>query len=156
MTASGVQENTSLGDRENFMKKRLLVLIGLGLMLATASAYAQSNVVKVTVPFNFIVNKAQLPAGEYRIRAMGVTASVMMIESPDGKASLAFTPNACESLEAAKTTKLVFHRYGSEYFLAQIWVVGNDRGKELPVSWHETELARNQPAQSVVVVATLR
>jgi hypothetical protein len=138
------------------MKKRLLVFIGLGLLLATASAYAQSDVVKVTVPFNFIVNKSPLPAGEYRIRPIGVAPSAMAIQSSDGKASLAFTPNACESLEAAKTTKLVFHRYGSEYFLAQIWVKGNDRGKELPVSRHEIELARNQPAQSVVVVATLR
>ncbi|MGA9799340.1 MAG: hypothetical protein WBQ68_10045 [Terriglobales bacterium] len=138
------------------MRKLLLALIGIGLLLATASAYAQSGVVKANVPFNFIVNNTQLPAGEYRIRPIGVTPSAMAIQSPDGKVGLMFSPNACESLEPANTTKLVFHRYGSEYFLAQIWMNGNDRGKELPVSGHEYELARNQPAQSVVVVATLR
>jgi hypothetical protein len=87
---------------------------------------------------------------------MGITASAMAIESPDGKVVQAFLPNACASPQAQKTTKLVFHRYGSHYFLAQIWKAGNDRGQELPASGLETEVARDYPAKSVVVVATLR
>jgi hypothetical protein len=138
------------------MKNQMFALIGLGLLLATASAYAQTGVVKANVPFNFIVNKAELPAGQYRIQPMGISASAMAIESPDGKVVQAFLPNACASPQAQKTTKLVFHRYGSHYFLAQIWKAGNDRGQELPASVLETEVARDYPAQSVVVVATLR
>ena len=138
------------------MKNQMFALIGLGLLLATASAYAQTGVVKANVPFNFIVNKAELPAGQYRIQPMGITASAMAIESPDGKVVQAFLPNACASPQAQKTTKLVFHRYGSHYFLAQIWKAGNDRGQELAASGLETEVARDYPAQSVVVVATLR
>ena len=138
------------------MKNQMFALIGLGLLLATASAYAQTGVVKANVPFNFIVNKAELPAGQYRIQPMGITASAMAIESPDGKVAQAFLPNACASPQAQKTTKLVFHRYGSHYFLAQIWKAGNDRGQELAASGLETEVARDYPAQSVVVVATLR
>ncbi len=49
------------------MKNQLFALIGLGLLLATASAYAQTGVVKANVPFNFIVDKTQIPAGEYLI-----------------------------------------------------------------------------------------
>jgi hypothetical protein len=138
------------------MKNQMFALIGLGLLLATASAYAQTGVVKANVPFNFIVNKAELPAGQYRIQPMGITASAMAIESPDGKVVQAFLPNACVSPQAQKTTKLVFHRYGTHYFLAQIWKAGNDRGQELAASGLETEVARDYPAQSVVVVATLR
>ena len=138
------------------MKNQMFALIGLGLLLATASAYAQTGVVKANVPFNFIVNKAELPAGQYRIQPMGISASAMAIESPDGKVVQAFLPNACASPQAQKTTKLVFHRYGSHYFLAQIWKAGNDRGQELAASGLETEVARDYPAQSVVVVATLR
>jgi len=138
------------------MKNQMFALIGLGLLLATASAYAQTGVVKANVPFNFIVNKAELPAGQYRIQPMGITASAMAIESPDGKVVQAFLPNACASPQAQKTTKLVFHRYGTHYFLAQIWKAGNDRGQELAESGLETEVARDYPAQSVVVVATLR
>jgi hypothetical protein len=138
------------------MKSQLFALIGLGLLLATASAYAQTGVVKANVPFNFIVNKNQLPAGEYRIQPVGVNATAMTIQSPDGNVIQMFLPNSCSSREAQKTTKLVFHRYGAQYFLAQIWKSGNDRGQELPVSDRESEVALDFRAQSVVVVATLR
>jgi hypothetical protein len=138
------------------MRNQLFALIGLGLLLATASAYAQTGMVKATVPFNFIVNKTQLPAGDYRIQPLGLTASAMSIQSPDGKVVKAFLPNACTTSETPKTSKLVFHRYGTQYFLAEIWKAGNDRGQELPASRLETEIAREHPAKSVVVVATLR
>lgn len=138
------------------MKNQMIALIGLGLLLATASAYAQTGVVKANVPFNFIVNKTELPAGQYRIQPMGITAGAMAIESPNGKVVKAFLPTACQSPQTQKTTKLVFHRYGTQYFLAQIWRAGNDLGQELPASGLETEVARDYPAESVVVVATLR
>ena len=138
------------------MKNQMFALIGLGLLLATASAYAQTGVVKANVTFNFIVDKAELPAGAYRIQTLGVSGSAMAIESPDGKVTKAFMPIACTSPQAQKTTKLVFHRYGAQYFLAEIWTAGNDRGRELPASGRETEVARDQAAQNVVVVATLR
>ncbi len=79
------------------MKNQMFALIGLGLLLATASAYAQTGVVKANVPFNFIVNKTELPAGQYRIHPMGITASAMAIQSPDGKVIKAFLPNACSA-----------------------------------------------------------
>jgi hypothetical protein len=138
------------------MKNQMFALIGLGLLLATASAYAQTGVVKANVPFNFIVNKTELPAGQYRIQPMGITASAMAIESPDGQVVQAFLPSACQAPQTQTKTKLVFHRYGSQYFLAQIWRSGDNRGQELPTSGRENEVARDYPAQSVVVVATLR
>ncbi len=138
------------------MKNQMFALIGLGLLLATASAYAQTGVVKAAVPFDFIVSKTQLPAGEYRIHPLGVTGSAMTIQSPDGKFIQMFLPNACSSPQVQKTTKLIFHRYGSQYFLAEIWKSGNDRGQELPRSGRETETAQGQVAENVVVVATLR
>ena len=138
------------------MKNQMFALIGLGLLLATASAYAQTGVVKANVPFNFIVNKTELPAGQYKILPMGITASAMAIQSPDGKVIKAFLPTACSSPRVQEKTKLVFHRYGTQYFLAEIWRAGDDRGQELPASGLENEVARDYPAQSVVVVATLR
>jgi len=138
------------------MKNQLFALIGLGLLLATASAYAQTGVVKANVPFNFIVDKTDLPAGEYMIQGLGLSGNAMTINSTDRKVVKVILPNACESAQASTTSKLVFHRYGSQYFLAQIWTAGNDRGKELPRSGREREVAMDYPAQNVVVVATLR
>ena len=138
------------------MKNQLFALIGLGLLLATASAYAQTGVVKANVPFNFIVNKTELPAGQYSIRPLGMTGVAMSINSSDHSVVKAILPLACESAEVQKTSKLVFHRYGSQYFLAQIWTAGSNRGEELPKSGRESEVAMDYPVQNVVVVASLR
>ena len=138
------------------MKNQMFALIGLGLLLATASAYAQTGLVKANVPFNFIVEKTELPAGAYVIQRVGSSDTAMAIESSDRKVIKLVMPNACESARAQDTTKLVFHRYGSEYFLAEVWTKGNARGKQLHKSGRESEVAMDYPAEDVVVVATLR
>lgn len=138
------------------MKNQLIGLLGLGLLLAAASAYAQTGAVKANVPFNFVVEKAEFPAGQYVIQGFGTTGSAMTIQSSDQKIIKAVIPNTCQSGKAQRTTKLVFHRYNDQYFLAQIWTAGNDQGRELPKSQHETEMAMDYPTQDVVVVATLR
>ncbi len=138
------------------MKNQLFALIGLGLLLATASAYAQTGLVKANVPFNFIVNKTDMPAGEYRIQPLGVTGVAMSIQSADSSVVNTVLPHSCESAATPEVSKLVFHRYGSQYFLAQIWTAGNDQGRELPKSGREREVAMDYPLQNVVVVASLR
>ena len=138
------------------MKKQLLALVGLGLLLATASASAQTVPLKANIPFNFIVNKAELPAGEYTLQSLGSSDTAMLIQSTDGQMAKMVLPNACESSKAPTASKLVFHRYGSEYFLAQIWTAGYQQGKELPKSSRETEVAQDYPVQNVVLAATLR
>ena len=138
------------------MKKQLFALVGLGLLLATASASAQIVRLKANIPFNFVLNKAELPAGEYTLVSLGSSGTAMLIQSADGQTAKMVLPNACESSKAPTASKLVFHRYGSEYFLAQIWTAGYQQGKELPKSSRETEVAQNYPVQNVVLVATLR
>ena len=139
------------------MKNQLFALIGLGLLLATASAYAQTGVVKANVPFNFIVNKTDLPAGEYTIQPVGSSGSAMAIQSPDSKVVKLVLPNACESTEAQEDQQAGFPP------LRLAVLPGPDldgreatRGKELPKSGREREVAMDYPAQNVVVVATLR
>jgi hypothetical protein len=138
------------------MKNQLFALIGLGLLLATASAYAQTGVVKANVPFNFIVEKTEVPAGQYLIQPIGTAGAAMAIESSDRKLVKVFLPNSCETLKTPENSKLVFHRYGDQYFLAQIWMEGDQRGSELAKSQREREVALDSTAQDVVVVATLR
>ncbi len=102
------------------MKKQLFALVGLGLLLATVSAYAQTGVVKANIPFNFIVDKANLPAGEYVVQSVSSSGKAVMIQSSDRKYTKMLLPNTCVSLKGAEKTKMVFHRYGDRYFLAQI------------------------------------
>ena len=138
------------------MKNQLFALIGLGLLLATASAYAQTGLVKANVPFNFIVNKAEIPAGSYSIQNISTNGQAMVIQSADRNLVQVILPNSCQSSKPQEKTKLVFHRYGDRYFLAQVWVAGMDRGSEFKSSEREAEMAMDYPVQDVVVVATLR
>ena len=138
------------------MKKNLIAVVTLGLMLA-APALAQTASMKVNVPFDFIVNGKTLPAGEYQVDTLSTSASTIAIRNAEKSAKLVALTNGCESSEAADNSKLVFHRYGSEYFLAQVWTGGSTEGRELPRTKAEREIARsNQPTGEVVAIAALQ
>ena len=138
------------------MKKQLFVLLSLGLLLSGASAYAQTVNMKVNVPFSFIVSRTALPSGQYTIQGLGTAGNAMSIRTPDNKAKSLVLARRCESLKTSEQSKLVFHRYGDRYFLAQIWMAGNNSGNELPKSPREGEFARAYALQEVVRVAELR
>jgi hypothetical protein len=138
------------------MKKQLFVLLSLGLLLVGASAYGQTVNMKVNVPFNFIVRGATLPSGQYTIQGLGTAGNAISIRTADNKAMSLVLATRCESLKTSEKTKLVFHRYGDRYFLAQIWMAGSNSGHEIPKSPRETEVARDYTVQDVVLVAVLR
>jgi len=137
------------------MKKQLFALLGLGLLLATVSAYAQTTNVKANIPFNFVVNGKTLPSGEYTIRTVGGINHALSISGPDRKTSM-FLANSCASLKGSEKTKLIFSRHGDRYFLSQIWEAGNAAGYELPKSRWEVEMAQDDTVARVVVLAELR
>jgi hypothetical protein len=137
------------------MKKHLSALLGLGLLLATASAFAQTISLKANIPFNFVVNGKTLPAGEYTVQSMG-SERALSIRNSDQAAKSLVLANACESMRPVDRTKLVFRRYGDQYFLARVWIGGNTSGQEIPASKQEAELAARYSAPETVSVAALR
>jgi hypothetical protein len=139
-----------------YMKKQLSALLGLGLLLLAASAYAQTVNMKIEIPFNFTANGAKLPAGQYTITGLGIAGEALAIRNADQKAETLVMGHRCESLTTSQQSKLVFHRYGDRYFLAQVWTAGNDAGRELPKSRQEVEVAQDYTSQNVVLVASLR
>ena len=62
----------------------------------------------------------------------------MAIQSPDSKVVKAFLPNACHRHRRKRKPSWFFTATATQYFLAQIWTAGNDRGQELPTSGRET------------------
>lgn len=140
------------------MKKHALTLIGvLSLLMAAGSAYAQTIHVKGDIPFSFIVNKETLPAGQYEFKSLGLSdGRVILIRDAEGKPMATVNNQRAESLDTCKETKLVFTRYGSRYFLHQIWVAGEKSGQQLPKSPRETEVARDYNPSTVVILAQLR
>ena len=136
------------------MKKQTL-LLGLSLLLIGTLAYARDLNLKVNIPFDFVVNGATLPSGEYSVQGLAV-GNAISIRKADYTAKALALGTRCESRKTSEKSKLVFHRYGNHYFLAQIWVAGDNAGQELPKSRLETEIAQSRTAEEVVLVAALR
>lgn len=140
------------------MKRQISTMVGiLGLFLVAACANAQTMKVTADIPFNFVVDKASLPAGSYSIDSVSGSSKALIFRGDDAQENLIVLSNRAETLNASPNTRLVFHRYGDQYFLAQIWVQGETAGRQLRMTRREAETAKNMQAQSdVIVLAALR
>jgi hypothetical protein len=149
-----------LNPKGGSMKRQIASFLGVfGLLLVAACANAQSVNVKANVPFDFVVDNVTLPAGAYSIQSINDAsgASTLAIRDENGKVGRLMGSNPAEKLEAAATSHLLFHRYGDTYFLAQIWIQGEQQGRELRQTRRETEMAKNlRPSEDVIVLASLR
>jgi hypothetical protein len=143
------------------MKRQAFSLISLlSLLLVAGSAIAQTTHVRANVPFNFTVGDKTLAAGTYDVETVSDRDSKMLLlRTDDGKSSLIVGSNAAQTLKPADKTKLVFHKYGSQYFLAEIWKEGATRGNQLPACGREKELAKeiatDLTSRPVEIVASL-
>jgi hypothetical protein len=96
-------------------RKVAIALLAATVNVAIATASAQT-IAKANIPFNFRVGSTLMPAGEYRIEP---THGAVWINKVDGKShavALAQTGNG----STAAPAKLVFHRYGENYFLREL------------------------------------
>jgi hypothetical protein len=135
---------------------KVLVMSGLLVLLVGGMVYAQAEPrIIANVPFAFIAGNRTLPAGEYTIdRPSSNEPDLLLIRSADRH--VAFFLNA-ENVEGKKTpnkTELVFNEIGDKYFLSQIWMAGEDTGREIPKPRAERELeqaALKSTAQVITV-----
>jgi hypothetical protein len=108
----------------------------LSLLLTVAGAHAQSAA-RANVPFAFKVGTTQMPAGTYNIQNQLGTNLVMVRNVQTGTSALAMGRQESPS---KKTDKLIFHRYGSQYFLTEIVGEKGSQGMVFPATRQEKEL----------------
>jgi hypothetical protein len=142
--------------KENSMRKQLIsVAAALVLsIVAAAQCGAQSvGVIQVNIPFDFQAGNRTLPAGEYRIERLSAEMEgIQLIRQSDGKAATLVTTLPSESKDGTAPARLVFYRYGSEYFLSEIWTDGT-HGRRLHKSAREKEMASTLRSTEVAVLA---
>jgi hypothetical protein len=131
------------------MKKqnlRIFLMLGLFAILAVSSAHAQtSNVQTASIPFSFTVADKTFPAGEYSVIRLNpaMDKAVLAVRSKDGRMNKVVLAMDIQVDKTQEKAKLVFNRYGDQYFLAQVWPPADNTGFELPQSRSERFLARN-------------
>ncbi len=132
-------------------------ILGLFFMLAIASVSAQTpRSVEVNIPFDFSAGKTTLKAGAYIIRR--TAGNALMIRSTDGKKSvLVNAPLTIGSRDSRSGERLVFNRYGNQYFLSQVWL-SIDSGRQLFPSkaeinaGNEYRLAKAKPERVEIAI----
>ncbi|HZE69665.1 MAG TPA: hypothetical protein VE135_09095 [Pyrinomonadaceae bacterium] len=126
------------------MKKqplKTLAILGLLLTLTAISVSAQSER-RINIPFNFIVRQKTLPHGEYTVEAKKNFDKVWLIQSTDNSTCVLVITMPVQASKTPGETKLVFHKYGDQYFLSQIWTTGDNTGRELLMPRLEREFAK--------------
>jgi len=125
------------------MRKRICVsLLALSFLVSMASAapaYAKSvDGTKAQVPFDFYIGDRLAPAGEYGVRALNGDESVLRICN-GRQGNTVLTSTASEMGEGRP--RLVFHKYGDQYFLAAVWGADN-MGRRLRETKRERSLRK--------------
>jgi len=113
----------------------------------------QSDVMKITVPFAFSVGNTTLEAGTYRVLRPFGTPGTYQLRNVDSGDTAAVTSPATIQDETPGRAKLVFHVYGGEYFLSQIWMPASSAGTELAASRQERRLAKSTDARQIALIA---
>ena len=136
--------------------KIINTLTGLVLLLAVAAPLHAGSILNhemtVSVPFGFIAGDKSLPAGDYSVQVNPERGSVVLHQ--EGQSPLILLTNRRESINTSPRGKLVFKRYGANFFLSEVWNQDNATGQALTPSAAEKEMAhKKQPEQILVVQA---
>ena len=125
------------------MKKQILNVAVAMSLIATLSIAGLAGVfgrLKADIPFDFMVNGKQLSAGEYHIQS-GAIQGVIVLRNADTNNSAAAQAQSTE-YRAGSEPRLVFRKYGSQYFLAK--VVSDSTTIELPKTKAERNAAKSE------------
>ena len=134
------------------MKTQLLRMSVFAVVTA-AAVYAQNpQVEKASIPFNFILGSRTMPAGQYTVEDV---RPLLILKSADG-GILNLITDSIQSLNAPTAGKLVFHRYGNQYFLSEVWTPGSTSGRQVSTTGRERELAAHRAVQTGTTVVAAR
>ena len=131
--------------KQHLLKLTALFAIFLGFAATGVHAQAPSKV-EVDIPFAFSAGNKTLQPGAYSIKRL--SGNYLTLRSTDGKSTVVL--NAPLNLTSVKTDaveRLVFKKFGEQYFLSEIWLT-TDTGRQLPV--------RRKAATPEVIAISLR
>ena len=131
--------------KQQIFKLTAIFAIFLGLAVTGVQAQAASKV-EVNIPFEFSAGKTTLQPGVYSIKRM--SGNYLTLQSADGESAVILNaPLNLTSSNPESVERLVFNKYGDEYYLSQIWLTA-DTGREL--------IVRKRSAKPEIVAVSLR
>ena len=147
------QKQSSKDLKEDEMVKNMikgatmfLLLVTLSLVTAVVSAQAQgSRSEYADIPFDFKAGDKELPAGRYQV-SQSTSGEAVTVRGVENSISVVKMTNHLVQLDPAKTSKLVFNRYGNQYFLSEVWIAGRSTGQQIRKTNAEKAIQRELTA----------
>ncbi len=141
------------------MKKQALGAMAMLVLafIGTTIAFGETTfLMRVKIPFEFLIEGRTLPAGEYSIEGTNIGTGGMLFRSLDGKVSAIVNAFDTQTyLKEGHRAEVIFNKYGDTYFLSSVWPDGGETGKQLPRSKLEREhVARFGRAGGQSIVAS--
>ena len=131
-------------------KEYVLALLMLVFGATMGIAQAQTGRVSVDVPFDFVVGKANLAAGTYRVVRQPESPFLTLTNAQGHSVCALLFPGGKVDPKNGRPY-LVFRRYGNEAFLNQV-VFSANNNYELPRSSKEKEMMAKQTSGEQVAV----
>jgi len=149
------------------MKSQIVkTLLRLGFLVVFAvagvvSAHGQSlsNPVRANVPFDFTLGDKKFSAGDYYIIRARTNSGdlVLRVSSVTGNRGAFQLTSGLRTSAPKKSDTLIFHQYGDQYFLSEVWPAGANAGRMFFESRDEREarvsMATNKVATQVRTVS---
>ena len=130
---------------------QVLTALTLVAWLMVPATHAQSIMLKADIPFNFVVGDTQLQSGEYHVKQL--RPGVIQLQGKVTSSSATVLTMSTQARQLPDVGKLVFNRYGDQYFLSKIWAPSSNSGRELPKSHLEREVAQRFSNGGTTVIA---
>ncbi len=113
-------------------------------------AFAQSQVMQVNVPFAFHNGSQLLPAGIYRVEIQ--SNHVILLRGQSRSGFVMTNPETTSKVNGPG--KVIFNRYGSQYYVSEFWPQGSETGQRSVKSRQEKEAEQGELAENHSSVAT--
>ena len=143
--------------REVDMKyARAIALMVLALPMAAAAQLGSGQKIAANVPFEFVAWNKVVPAGNCIVQRTSMNGSTLTIQNTKAGMSTLALSREDRGKTATGAYTLVFHKYGTRHFLAQVQIADGTIYM-LPESKLERELrAQNTAPQDQIVLASLK
>ena len=112
-------------------------LVGLA---GVSAASAQNPSMTATVPFEFTIGKTSIPRDVYDVSRPAGRADVLLFRS--ARRAFFIVGHGTESTDRNETPRLVFRRYGEQYFLREVRFL-DSLGVNVPETREERQAAEH-------------
>ena len=143
--------------RRAYLTIAIMLAVNIVCGVFAVRAEAQTNVsptMRANIPFTFSVGDKSLPAGVYTVKILNPTSDrkALQIRNENGGVN-AIVQTVGVNGALSDTAKLVFRRYGEQYFFAQAQMAGDTTSFAATKTRTEraTQRALKRPDSSTVV-----